>query len=168
MARHLSRLLRAPIRGRGRGLARDERGATLIEFGLFFPILALLVLGTIDLGSGLAARFALEQATQRTIELAALGGRVRADYSYLVTEAANAADVPADQVTLDQWLECDNVRQSSFSGVCPTGQQTARYVSITVYKDYSPNFRWLPIIGSTGTQADGSIRMTADSGLRVQ
>lgn len=84
----------------------DSRGASLLEFGLFFPILALFLLGTIDLGRGLAAKFHLEQAAQRTIELANLGNRPQADYSFLIAEAAAAAEVPATQVTLEQWLEC--------------------------------------------------------------
>ena len=150
------------------GLARDERGVSVLEFGLFFPVLALMVLGTIDLARGLATRFALEQAVQRTIELATLGGRPLADYTFLKAEAASAAGVPVAQVTLDQWLDCNNARQTSFTGACPAGQQAARYVTITAYADYTPTFRKIPLIGRVATAADGKIRLTADSGVRVQ
>jgi Flp pilus assembly protein TadG len=74
----------------------------MLEFGLFFPFLALMLLGTIDLARGLAVKFGLDQATQRTIELATLGNRPLADYSFLRAEAATAAGVPVAQVTLDQ------------------------------------------------------------------
>ncbi|HEY0011818.1 MAG TPA: TadE/TadG family type IV pilus assembly protein [Allosphingosinicella sp.] len=156
-----------------RSLAGDERGATLIEFGLFFPILALLLLGTIDLGRGLATKFQIEQATQRTIELANLGGRPQADYSYLVPEAVSASGVPANQVTLSQWLECRTAsgttrRETSFSGACQAGEQTARYVTITIWKDYVPMFASIPLLGRVGSGANGSIRLTADSGVRIQ
>ncbi|HEX8644307.1 MAG TPA: TadE/TadG family type IV pilus assembly protein [Allosphingosinicella sp.] len=156
------------------GLVRDERGASLIEFGLFFPILALLVLGTIDLGRGLATKFALDQATQRTIELANLGGRPLADYSHLRAEAATASGLPVTQVTLDQWLECRtgagaSTRAASFTGVCAAGQQSARYVTITIWKDYVPMFAKIPYLGQRlGAGANGSIRLTSDSGVRVQ
>jgi Flp pilus assembly protein TadG len=154
-------------------LARDARGASLVEFGLFFPILALLVLGTIDLGRGLATKFALDQATQRTIELANLGGRPLADYSHLRTEAATASGLPVSQVTLDQWLECRTAagttrRETNFSGVCQTGEQSARYVTITIWKDYVPMFAKIPYLGAVGTDANGTIRLTSDSGVRVQ
>ena len=151
-----------------RRLARDERGVSVLEFGLFFPILALMVLGTIDLGRGLATRFALEQAVQRTIEVAALGGRPLADYTFLQAEAASAAGVPVANVTLDQWLECNNARQASFSGACPTGQQAARYVTITAFTDYTPVFRSIPLVGRVATASNGKIRLTADSGVRIQ
>jgi len=146
----------------------DSRGVSMLEFGLFFPFLALMMLGTIDLARGLAAKFGLEQATHRTIELATLGRGTLTDYSFLRTEAAAAAGVPIAQVTLDQWLECNNTRQASFTGACTTGQQTARYITITVYKDHRPTFEWIPIMGRLATAANGTIRITADSGVRVQ
>jgi len=140
----------------------------MLEFGLFFPFLALMLLGTIDLARGLAVKFGLEQATHRTIELASLGNRPLADYSFLRSEAATAAGVPVAQVTLDQWLECDNTRQTNFNGTCTASQQSARYITITVYKDHTPTFTWIPIMGRLATAANGTIRITADSGVRVQ
>ena len=156
-----------------RSLASDEGGATLVEFGLFFPILALMLLATIDLGMGLATKFRLEQATQRTIELANLGERPQADYSFLVPEAMSSAEVPQAQVTLGQWLECRTAagttrRETNFNGTCQTGEQTARYITITIWQDYEPFFGSLPLIGPLGTGANGAIRLTADSGVRVQ
>ena len=153
---------------RFRRIRDDASGVSMLEFGLFFPFLALMLLGTIDLARGLAAKFGLEQATHRTIELASLGNRPLADYSFLRTEAATAAGVPIGQVTLDQWLECNNVRQSSFTGTCASGQSSARYVTITVFKDHVPTFTWIPIVGRLATAANGTIRITADSGVRVQ
>jgi Flp pilus assembly protein TadG len=149
-------------------IRRDQRGVSVVEFALFVPILALMILGTIDLARGLAADFRIEQAAQRTIELATLGNRPLADYSFLRTEAATAAGVPVANVTLDQWLECNNTRQASFAGACTAGQQTARYITITVFTDYTPMFEWIPFIGRVATASNGKIRLTADSGVRVQ
>ena len=152
----------------------DARGASLVEFGLLLPILALFVLGTIDVTRGVATKFALEQAAQRTIEIASLGGRPRADYSFLRNESATAAGVPVTNVTLTQWLECRtnggvSTRQSAFSGTCPTGQQEARYVEIRLFRDFMPNFSYGPFASSVTTvRADGSVRLFADAGVRVQ
>ena len=155
------------LRSSVRGLRRDESGVSMLEFGLFFPILALLVLGTIDMAKGLGVKFALEQATQRTAEMAAMAGRAQADYTYLGTEAMAAAGVPLANVTIDQWLECNNARQPLFNGFCPAGQQSARYVNITIFKDYTPMFRSIPFMRRVA-DASGKIRITADSGVRVQ
>lgn len=161
------------LRRRLAALRGDARGATIIEFGLLLPILALFILGTIDFGRGLAAKFALEQAAQRAIEIASLGNRSQ-DYTFLRTEAATAAGVPLANVTLDQWLECTTTegvttRQSAFNGVCPTGQQPARYVEVRIFQDYIPNFARGPLaVGMPGVRADGSVRLHADAGVRVQ
>jgi Flp pilus assembly protein TadG len=162
------------LRLRFAALPADAGGATLIEFALLLPILALFLLGTIDVSRGIATKFGLEQAAQRTIEIAALGGRPRADYSFLRDEAATAAGVPVANVTLNQWLECRtaagvSTRQSSFSGTCATGQTEARYVEISIVRDYMPTFSYGPLAsGMANVQADGSIRLTADAGVRVQ
>ena len=77
------------------------------------------------------------------------------------------------QVTLGQWLECRTAagavrREASFTGACAAGEQTARYVTITIWKDYVPMFGSIPILGRVGSGANGAIRLTADSGVRVQ
>jgi hypothetical protein len=134
---------------------------------------ALLLLGTIDLGRGLATSFRLEQATQRTIELATAGGRPLTDYNFLVPEAVRASGVPTGQVRLGQWLECRTAagvtrRETNFNGTCATGEQAARYVTITIWRDYVPMFASIPLIGRIGSGPNGSIRLSADSGVRVQ
>lgn len=161
------------LRMRAAALRADEGGATLVEFALILPILTLFVLGTIDLTRGIGAKFALEQAAQRTIENAARGGQARADYSFLIEDGAAAAGVPEENVTLTQWLECRAGTAAptrlAFSGTCPDGQTEARYVSITIVTDYMPSFSYGPLAaGMANVQPDGSVRLSADAGVRVQ
>jgi len=152
------------------GLVRDTRGVSVVEFGLFFPILALLVLGTIDIGKGLAVQFGLEQATQRTVELAS-GAGPRTDYNFLIAEAAAAAAVPTASVTLDQWLECraatGAITRTVITGSCPATSEPAKYVTITIAKTYTPWFGSIPFLGALGTGPGGAMVLTADSGVRV-
>lgn len=46
-------------------LGRDERGATLTEFGLLIPVLALLLVGSLDVGHSLYMRTLLDGAVQK-------------------------------------------------------------------------------------------------------
>src|SRR5688572_30047213 len=103
-------------------LRRDERGASVLEIGLFAPILAGMLIGVTDMSMGYARKLAVEQATFRALERVQLG-TVQTDYSFVTTEAATAAGVPVSQVTLDTWRECDRTRQSTFEGVCNTGEE---------------------------------------------
>jgi Flp pilus assembly pilin Flp len=143
-----------------RALARDERGTSLIEFGFLAPFLALLTMGVVDLSRGLAERFAIQQAISRGLEMVqarpayATANSNDVDYSFVKTEVATAAGVPAGQVTLQRWLECDGVEQSDVNGTCPTGDDVARYLRIRVTKDFKGQFYYKNI----PMAASGSLR----------
>ena len=64
--------------------ARD-RGATAVEFALLFPLLMLIVFGTIDFGRALNAQITLTQAAREGARLDALGE------PNVVTQTQNAA-----------------------------------------------------------------------------
>jgi len=149
-------------------LRADARGVSIIEFALFLPVLAFMVMGTVDVGRAIAHKFALEQGAQRAIELAALGN-AQEDYESLRADAATAAGVPITNVELTQWVECNGVKQATFSTVCPEGQVVARYVVVRLFNDFSPSFSWGPLGSAFGQrQANGSVRIAVDSGVRVQ
>jgi Flp pilus assembly protein TadG len=143
-------------------LARDERGTSLIEFGFLAPFLAVLAMGIIDLSRGLAERFALQQAVNRSLELVQARPAVAAadatdlDYGFVKTEAATAAGVPESQVTLTRWLECDGVQQASVTGTCTGTADTARYLRVRIAKNFQGDFYY------------STIRMTASGALRTQ
>ena len=142
-------------------LARDERGTSLIEFGFLAPFLAMLAMGIIDLSQGLAERFAIQQAVNRSLELIqarpALAGATASDldYTFALEEAEEAAGAGAT-VTMARWLECNGVEQASVTGTCADGQDTARYLRIRIVKNFQGDFYF------------STIRMTATGAVRTQ
>lgn len=141
-----------------RALVRDERGTSLIEFGFLAPFLALLTMGVVDLSRGLAERFAIQQSINRGLELVqarpayAAANSKDVDYTFVKTEVASAAGVPAGQVTLERWLECEGVEQSDINGTCPTGDDVARYLRVRVTKDFKGQFYYKTIpMAASGT-----------------
>jgi Flp pilus assembly protein TadG len=151
----------SPLRAWACALGRSEAGASLVEFALAAPVLALLVSGMIDLGEGLSQTFSLQQAVDRSLELLqaspprAAADEDGVDYSYLVDEAAAAAGVGSGQVTLTRWVECDGARQSSFDSTCESDEATARYVRLTIEK----NFEGRLLVGSFPMSASGAVRV---------
>lgn len=144
-------------------LAVDARGTSLVEFAATAPVFALLVVGIGDISRGFSDRLALQQAANRTLELAHLG-TPDPDYSYLIQEAATAAGVPETQVRLRQWLECDGTRKA-FDGTCEENEQIARYITLTINSTFSPAFG---SIGYPGALPDGRVPLVAEASLRVQ
>ena len=142
-------------------LARDERGTSLIEFGFIAPFLALLAMGVIDLSYGLAERFALQQAVNRSLELVqsrpalAAADSDEVDYSFVKAEAVAAAGLKteeADQVTITRWLECDAEDRGDVNGDCEDGEESARYLRVRITKDFKGDFYFtkIPMV-ATGT-----------------
>ncbi len=152
-----------------RGLARSERGTALLEFGMAVPILALVILGTVDFARAVAFQQNLEEIANRALERATAMGNATDSYATVRLDAIAAAAVPAADVTLDRWQECDGVRQASYDVVCPAAQQLARFMSIEIRKTYAPLFNMGVLeaaYGQTG-MSDG-IPMKGDAMVRVQ
>jgi Tfp pilus assembly protein PilV len=138
-------------------LRKDERGTSLIEFGIALPVLGIVLIGIADYSQGYSERFALEAAAQRTVERANVGS-TQTDYSFLRDEAAAAASVPVSNVNYDSWLECDGARKA-FSDSCEADQQVARYVSIEIWKNFIPSFNWT---------SSSAIRIAGAATVRIQ
>jgi hypothetical protein len=143
-------------------LKSDTRGVSVIETAVIVPALAMLIAGISDVAMGFSARLKIQQATNRSTQLATAGGPNSPAFAILQTEAATAAGVPSSQVVVDKWLECAGVRQPSFEGVCLSGQQVARFASVTITGSYSPKFPVMQYISGT------SIPLKGFSMVRVQ
>ena len=145
-------------------LARDERGASVVEMALVLPFLGALVAGVTDISRAYSAKLDLQQAAQRAIEKVQQY-QTEGDFSLLQNEAATAAGVPASNVAVDYWLECNGARQSDYDTNCATGQTPGRWVKVKITGTYTPLFassRW------PGSNKDGTYTIHGTAGLRTQ
>ena len=152
------------LRRAWRQLLRSERGTSVIELSVLSPMLLSMVLDLVDASLGFAAKLKLQQAASRAIEMATAGGIASPAFNNLSSEAATASGQSTDNVTVTKWLECDGVRQTPFDGVCTTGQQYARYVSVSISANYTPML-------SSAMQAfhlPGTLAIVGDASVRVQ
>jgi Flp pilus assembly protein TadG len=151
-------------------LIRDQRGVGFVELALVAPMIALFFLGMVDMSKIIAARIDMEQAAQRTTDLA-LGKRPPNDSTtYLVNEAVSASGQPSSNVTVTLSLECDGTVQSSFTGTCSTGQETRRFATVSITKTVNTGFNWRAMGAMfTGQSATYTpITVTGDSVVRLQ
>lgn len=150
-------------------LVRDDRGVSAVELGVSLPILLMLTVGAVDVSNLISARLDLEQAAQRTTDLALASHPRSNNGAYLVAEAAAASGQPADNITVDIFLECDGERQESFGGTCDDGELRARFASVSISRDYQPTFDYQALSQLFGRRmVDSSIRITGDSVVRFQ
>ena len=146
-------------------IARDDRGASIIELALVAPVLASLLVGMVDMSRAYSYKLKLEQSAQRAIEKVQQYQAESSTYSTLQSEAATAAGVPSSNVTIDYWLECDGTRQSDYNTSCTGTQTYGRGVTVSVQGTFTPMFRskYYPRANS-----DGTFTITGKAGMRTQ
>lgn len=145
-----------------RKLRADTRGVSVIELGLCLPILAVSLLGLIDVSGCYSAQMSLQQAAARSLERVQVGGS-NADFAYVKAEAAAAAQVSPTQVQVTTWLECDNIKQPATVRFCNGTQVAGKYVQVAITSSFDPYFPYSPV-GQRG--ADGKVALTATSSVR--
>lgn len=145
-------------------LAADERGNALVELGFILPIFFTLVAGTVDIARAYSAKLDLEQAAQRSIEWVQVRDFNTTDVDTIKADTASAAGVSTSAVTVDYWLECGGVR-TTWTTACDPSQTLARYLSVSVKKDFTPQFTTTFFNGLSG---GSTVPLTAKAGVRIQ
>jgi Flp pilus assembly protein TadG len=154
-----------------RSLARDERGATLIEMAMVAPVFASLLIGMVDISRAYSAKLRLEQAAYRAIEKVQQYQTTTSTYSTLQSEAVSAAvesgftSVTASDVAIDYWLDCNGVRQSSYNTSCSGSDTQVRWITVDITAKFRPMFgsRFFP-----RANTDGTYTLHGKAGLRTQ
>ena len=147
--------------GKLKRLGGDERGVSVVELGLIAPVVALFIAGIIDLSQGLAQRFAMQQAVNRSLELLLAqppegdADEDDVDFTYIAEEAAEVAGVDVEAVTLDRWLQCDEERMPNYTDDCEEGEDSARYLSLRIDKPFTGSF----FVGEIDLFATGVMRI---------
>ena len=155
-------------------LARDRKGAAVIELALAAPILATMVIGVTDISIAYGQKLELEQAAQRAIEkVAQTTGETtpedtikkEAMCQYNGTEPDDLGICPgavtSDDVSVTYSLKCDGV-VTAYSTDCAPGQAEIRYISTTVRDNYAPMFDL-----HFNTDEDGTYHLEGTAGVRV-
>lgn len=173
-------------------IAPDERGAAVIELAMVAPVLALMVIGIVDMSNAFSRKLALEQGAQRAIERImqttgndTVENTLKSEVQCQVngtstsgnTTSCKSTPVALSDVTVTYKLECTTVAgvtvtQTSTDPVafdaltCGNGGPftEARYIEVAVADKYSPMF---PIHFSF-IDADGTYHLSATAGMRTQ
>jgi Flp pilus assembly protein TadG len=177
------------MRGFLNGLGRDSRGTAVIELSLVAPVLALLVVGIVDMGNAFSHKLALEQGAQRAVEKImqttgtdtvenTLADEVRKQVNGVDANGDALADpISASEVTVDFTLECTDTDGAITTMPAQTDpalfdaqtcanetDKESRYIAVTVQDDYTPMF---PIHFFNISDSD-KYHLSATAGMRTQ
>lgn len=170
-------------------LAADSRGAAVLELALVAPVLALSVIGIVDMSNAYSRKLALEQGTQRAIELIMQSTKDDTVEGSLKTEVVcqvngmntdgtcKTTPITTANVTVTFRLECKDKTTSAITSqtstdsvafdalTCPSSSNEARYIEVNVTDKYYPLF---PVHFASFTSGDGSYHVAATAGMRTQ
>ena len=162
-------------------LSRDKRGVATIELALFAPILAMMVIGTVDMANAYGRKLAVEQAAQRAIEKVMQTTGVKSVAETIVDEVADQANIPdaekASKISVSYTLYCDNANPQTSNNAdtfdtyscASSSQKESRYIEVEVNDVYEPMFplHFGAYVNADGNAVDGyPIRATA--GMRTK
>lgn len=172
-----------------RRLTANDRGAAIIELALIAPIMALTVVGIVDLSNAFSRKLALEQGAQRAIEKIMQTTGDDTVEGTLKTEAVcqvngmntngtcKTSPITASDITVTWRLECRDTTnvvvgtQTSSDPVafddlkCASStQKEGRYLEILVKDKYTPMFP----IRFAGLDVDNTYHLSATAGMRTQ
>jgi Flp pilus assembly protein TadG len=170
-------------------LKSDRRGAAVIELAMVAPVLAIAVVGVVDMSNAYSRKLALEQGAQRAIEKIMQTTEDSTVRDTLITEAVcqvnglnangtcKTTPITATNVTVNYIAECKNAggtivntrtttSATTFDGyTCGSGETEQNYISVVVTDKYTPMF---PVRKFGGINADGTYHLSAEAGMRTQ
>jgi Flp pilus assembly protein TadG len=170
-------------------LAASNRGAAVIELALVAPVLALTVIGIVDMSNAYSRKLGLEQGAQRAIELIMQSTQDDTVENSLKTEVVcqvnglnangtcKTSPITTSDVTVTFRIECigagGSIASSStttdataFDALsCASTNKEARYIEVAVTDKYSPLF---PIHFASFTSGDGTYHIAATAGMRTE
>ena len=174
---------------RANRLFANHRGAAVIELALVAPVLALTVIGIVDMSNAYSRKLALEQGAQRAVEKimnttetstveATLANEVQCQVNGSTTSGSvtTCNTSPTQAITVTWRLDCtdsggtvttqtttDSATYDAYT--CGSGTvRTARYVQVNVTDKYTPLF---PLHFASFNSGDGTYHLSATAGVRT-
>jgi Flp pilus assembly protein TadG len=115
-----------------------DSGLAAIEFGMIAPVLALAIIGTVDLGMGIYRKMQVQNAAQAGAEYAVTHGFVASAVTSAIT---NATALPTIQVSPEPVKFCGcpsaaGVIAAACGSTCPGGAQAGTYITASARTTY--------------------------------
>lgn len=176
-----------------RNFLRDTKGAAIIELALVAPVLALTVIGIVDMSNAFSRKLALEQGAQRAIEMimqtteedtveGTLTNEVVCQVNGLNSDGTcKSSPITSSNVTPMWRRECTDssgtITQApnspyssstdfdNASNACPsTAVSEEDYIQVSVTDKYTPLFP----IHFASINGDGTYHLSATVGMRTK
>jgi Flp pilus assembly protein TadG len=117
----------------------DVRGVAAIELAIIAPILAVMIVGTVDLGLGIYCKMRVQNAAQAGAEYAALNGFNSNGISDAVLSATTSPGLVASPAP-SQFCGCATnagITTAACGSTCPGGSAPGSYAKVSAQNSYT-------------------------------
>lgn len=116
------------------GLAASRHGATAVEFALLLPVLLIIAMALIDLGTVIFNKMELMSAVRTGAQVALMDSSNTSLIIQSVTSSTNLSPT----VTTSAFCECSDGTQISCSNTCADPLVNRTYMTITATETFIP------------------------------
>ena len=146
-------------------LRGEERGASVIEFALFAPILGVMLMGVTDLAMGYSTKLRVEAAIFRALEKVQVGS-YQTDYQTFIQSGSRhrrgRPDLGGHRRKLAR-MQPRALRPISTAAAPPARTRRATS-SVTIVTSYTPRFSYGPLVRTS----NGTVPIEANASVRIQ
>ncbi|PHZ83546.1 TadE/TadG family type IV pilus assembly protein [Paremcibacter congregatus] len=127
-------------------LRASTAGSSLVELAMIMPILLLILVGTLDMGSMFMRKMELSNAAKAGIQYAMVRKPVQGDLTNIrnaVRSSLGTSMTPGTEVAVELYCICNNVKQLCTTDC--TDENVSAFVNIEVKEDYTTpyfNYDW--------------------------
>lgn len=122
-----------------RSLARDRRGAAVVETAIGLPVLLTMAFAFIDLTQGFAYRMTMQQNAQVGADFVTAAGKTVPSDTAIKSEIVKATGLDSSAITINRHFDCNGLRAATQAVGCPAVLDLrVNYMTITVKGNYDP------------------------------
>jgi hypothetical protein len=147
-----------PRRRTLRALWQRAGGNVTVELAMAVPILAMLLVGVIDVAMGFQAKLRLESAARAGAQYAITLGATE-DTAGITQAARDDAADPVLDVVPQYVCRCLNGTTIPCTANCAGGEVPLKYAVVTVNGNYTPLFNYPGLPAAMALTADAQIRV---------
>jgi len=125
---------------------RSTRGSSIVELAMVAPVMLILIVGSLDMGSMFVRKMEIANAAKAGVQYALVRKPVQGDVSHItaaVKDSLGPSMTPSTSVNVELYCLCHGVKQ-----ICTdpcTDAKTSAFVNVTVSENFTTpffNYSW--------------------------
>lgn len=122
-------------------LATSIKGASLVELALVMPVIMLMIVGSLDMGSMFVRKMEIANAAKAGAQYALVRKPVQGDLTNIssaVTNSLGGSVTPSTQINVELYCMCFSTKQ--LCTVDCADEDLSAFINITITEDYTTPF----------------------------